>query len=1599
MVNLTVRRDEYIMDRIAEVLVTSWSGDESSSGRVEKDGSNGGSSGSREGERRERSRDKRQVVGGADAGSLVISKLLHKHHPHMRLFSFLPASLSLPHNIAPPPTQPLESAAAGEEAAKEKSAREASALAPTATSTAPRQLAVNSTASWLAGCEVRGPAVVAVVEASWSDSRRGEMEEEGVVAWDVYRLPKFRRPGPSLAHSHCLSVLVPPLLTTLHPSTPPPTSRHSQTPYPPLSGVCSPVIPGACISSARTCPSLSPVLSASLSHTHTAHVPLFLLTPPLSFPSRRLLARQPRGMRLLARQPRGMYQLSLEAPVLASLPLSFSSTPLWRGKHPKSMLLELCTMQRAIDSSPMCMGMCGFKTEHQQQQEQEQQQGKDGRQDQEQKDEDREKAQEEQEGQRGQCCCEHKSMQLAVGDPVFEFPSPSGSLIPTTTATTTGTGIGTGQGSGGASGGTSSSNTTNGNGTAVNSGGFKCRVTINRGPSSPPLVALSPRRYAARMDAVHAACLEALRAIQKEYAEVWGRVVDPWGAWGGEGQREEGEEGEDGERMEICTGDGNGGYGEEREEKEREEEKREEEEDGDGRMARKRLKEVEDSSPTRAPTSAVPMLGSTDAVAALGSSPRPSPSSSSTPAALGCLVSISYRVSLQQGAKLPHGCSEEVCSEGKEEVCLESKECFEFEFGRGCVDERIEAVIGRLLPGQTADIRVPIRGHLPPFPALEAIQPATGPSALHWRITLLSVAAAEEEDRMTQLSSLHPHCLPPFPLFLPNPRALSPPLAHHSAISGSSRGGGSNRCSHLLPISLFPLMHPHLPNPPTLPPILPLPEFTALHCRVTLLSVAAAEEEDRIDAAIFSPSLSKQRLAFAAALISKHSPAFLLDVGCGSASLFDYLLSASAAASKGSGKAGSAGCDNGSGSSAERFCLPASMVGFDISQKELERAGRSLTRTITSLQAASQPAADAATAATQVEPAPETTCTVAARAASARLALYAGSLADVDDRMKDADVATCLEVVEHLDEEPLAAFGAVVLGALRPRVLLQPQEAAGQAGGGKKRRKKKKGQQAGQQADQTGQQAGQTGQQPQEQQQQELRNSDHRFEWTREEFESWANALAQEYGYHVTFGGVGVLPEAEHLGFATQTAVFERATCEMKDLGLGSDVGQMRDLMTLNPDVNVPSLCTMSPASSLSLPSRQMRDLMTLNPDVMSLGRGVVYWLPPVAMRDLMTLNPDVMSLGQGVVYWLPPDAVLAAAQAAVHDPVSSGYGVDDGTKELRAALVEKVKTENGLMDSSIMVTAGANQAFVNVVLTLCDPDDAVVLFKPFYFNHQMAFQMTGVTDIVYGPCDSDTLHPSADWLEEALSGKEGRKVPKVVVITNPNNPTGTYVPEDLLRRISAICEKAGSWLVLDNTYEYFMYGGNRHVCLEAPHVLNIFSFSKAYGMMGWRVGYIAYPNSSPGLGPSLIKAQDTIPICANLIGQQAALAALQSPSAGKPFVDRLIQTLSPNLEEARDALAMLTGPGVGGRVWGGEGAIYLWAKLPEGCEDDGAVVRWLVSEHGVVVIPGSASGAPGHIRVSFANLPAEKYKVAAGRLKKGLQELVEKGMRFPLSQ
>eukprot|EP00879_Flechtneria_rotunda_P018349 GHRR01019246.1.p1 GENE.GHRR01019246.1~~GHRR01019246.1.p1 ORF type:complete len:399 (+),score=104.95 GHRR01019246.1:337-1533(+) len=378
-------------------------------------------------------------------------------------------------------------------------------------------------------------------------------------------------------------------------------------------------------------------------------------------------------------------------------------------------------------------------------------------------------------------------------------------------------------------------------------------------------------------------------------------------------------------------------------------------------------------------------------------------------------------------------------------------------------------------------------------------------------------------------------------------------------------------------------------------------------------------------------------------------------------------------------------------------------------------------------------------------------------------------------------------------------------------------------------------------------------------------------------------------------------------------------------------------------------------------------------------------------------------------------------------------YGPADGLPALKEALEQKVASRNGLPGYEVMVTSGANQAFLNLVLALCDAQDKVVLFKPYYFNHIMALQMTGgAAELVLGPSNPNTLHPDWEWLQQEL---QGPSPPRVVVVVNPCNPTGILLPKEELQAAADMCKAAGTWLVLDNTYEDFVYEGREHHSVAGPNVVSLFSFSKAYGMMGWRVGYIAYPGQQVladiraqdcCLRDQLLKVQDTIAICPSQLSQHMALAALQQ---GGSYVQDAIAALSHNRALIADALSPL---GTEGHGWvGGEGAIYFWAKLPDcfstppatnkktsaatrqepsitenkhnpptsstssssqptgNSATDEDVVAWLIRQHGVCVIPGSACGVPGYIRVAFANLTPAKCEVAAGRLKAGLKELI----------
>jgi aspartate/methionine/tyrosine aminotransferase len=370
-----------------------------------------------------------------------------------------------------------------------------------------------------------------------------------------------------------------------------------------------------------------------------------------------------------------------------------------------------------------------------------------------------------------------------------------------------------------------------------------------------------------------------------------------------------------------------------------------------------------------------------------------------------------------------------------------------------------------------------------------------------------------------------------------------------------------------------------------------------------------------------------------------------------------------------------------------------------------------------------------------------------------------------------------------------------------------------------------------------------------------------------------------------------------------------------------------------------------------------------------------------------------IFSLAQGVVYWEPPESCQEALREAVSKPnnLLHTYGPAQGIPELSGALRDKISRENSLNNHDVMVTVGANQAYVNCVLTtLCDDSKAIV-FAPYYFNHRMALQMCcGDDSVVVGPSNSHGI-PDLTWLEETLKTQPI----DMVTIVNPGNPTGVSLSKELLQQVVDLCEKFACWLVLDCTYEYFTQPeGHQPIATfpDAPHVIHIFSFSKSYSLAGYRCGYLclhedatinkASDTKDGSLLSNMLKVQDTLPIAPPRISQIAALGALK---AGTEWVREKYATLDPSRELILNALQPM-------EIMGGSGAMYVMAKLPS---QDGSIVedveicRKLVEEYGIAIIPGTYCGFPGWIRVCYANLEPEMCKEAAERLQNGIHDIV----------
>lgn len=371
---------------------------------------------------------------------------------------------------------------------------------------------------------------------------------------------------------------------------------------------------------------------------------------------------------------------------------------------------------------------------------------------------------------------------------------------------------------------------------------------------------------------------------------------------------------------------------------------------------------------------------------------------------------------------------------------------------------------------------------------------------------------------------------------------------------------------------------------------------------------------------------------------------------------------------------------------------------------------------------------------------------------------------------------------------------------------------------------------------------------------------------------------------------------------------------------------------------------------------------------------------PIVKLISDSKLPSDVVDLGQGVPFYGPPREAMLAATEALQKESGFKYSPDSGFPELRETIARKLASENGVRvdsGSSIMVTAGANQAFVNAILSITRPGDHVLVLSPYYFNHAMAIQLAGCKPVVI---DTDeNYQPVVKRIREMMS-----KRVRAVVLVSPSNPTGAVYSKDTINEIGALCAKNGLYLITDETYEHFVYDDAKFVSAlsldkEIEHTISLFSFSKSYGMSGYRIGYAIFPAS---IYREMLKVQDTLTICAPSALQVAAEAAMRLGSSyPRQFIPRIERVREIFVRRLTD-LDFVEMPVT-------KGSYYFLLRLRTK-KSDWNIAKRLIEEYGVITIPGAVFGTryPA-LRVAYANVDESMAEKGISRLEKGLQEML----------
>ena len=337
----------------------------------------------------------------------------------------------------------------------------------------------------------------------------------------------------------------------------------------------------------------------------------------------------------------------------------------------------------------------------------------------------------------------------------------------------------------------------------------------------------------------------------------------------------------------------------------------------------------------------------------------------------------------------------------------------------------------------------------------------------------------------------------------------------------------------------------------------------------------------------------------------------------------------------------------------------------------------------------------------------------------------------------------------------------------------------------------------------------------------------------------------------------------------------------------------------------------------------------------------------------------DVCSFSAGEPDFDTPAHICAAAKKAI-DEGKTRYGPAAGEPALRDAIAQKLKVDNNLnyQRENIMVTNGGKHSLHNLMLTMIEPGDEVIIPSPYWVSYPEMVKLAGGTPVIVPTTVENGYKITPEQLTQAVTPKTC-----LFVLNSPSNPAGIVYTPDEIRALAQAVVEADIWVVSDEIYEKILYDGAEHLSIGSvsPEIFErtIVSngFAKAYAMTGWRLGYLAGP-AELIKGVNTLQSHSTSNVCT--FAQYGAIAALTEPSDD---IDIMRRAFSKRRLAIMDMINGIDGLS----CVEPRGAFYVLADISQVGIGSVEFCQKLLDEKYVATIPGVAFGAEGTIRISYA--------------------------------